>query len=155
MRPEPHDSYSDGTMSKRSWQEANLPSPHSAPGQSHSNSSTSPHSYHSPANASPKKVRVLDTPAAIAKAPPRPQPQRAQSQTNGATAQIDTQKIPGISRKVKACAACRKQKVRTQASLPRTYIDLCRSNVLCKAIHHARGAKNADYHVDSTRACRP
>jgi hypothetical protein len=141
-------------MSKRSWQEANLPSPHSAPGPSHSNSSTSPHSYHSPAIASPKKVRVLDAPTPIAKAPPRAPHQRTQSQTNGAIAQADNQKIPGISRKVKACAACRKQKVRVKTILPITYIDLCRSNVSCKAIRHASGAKSEGCHVDSIRAYR-
>ncbi|RMZ79591.1 hypothetical protein DV737_g3332, partial [Chaetothyriales sp. CBS 132003] len=56
-------------MSKRSWHEANLPSPHSVL-PPHTGSSASPHSYHSPAL------------------------------------------IPGVSRKVKACAACRKQKIK-------------------------------------------
>ena len=96
-------------MSKRSWHEANLPSPHSATGHHHSGASVSPTSYHSPAlMSSPKKVRHAEEPTPIAKAPPRPNHQRSASQTNGAQ---NESKIPGISRKVKACAACRKQKV--------------------------------------------
>ena len=105
-------SRSDSTlsaMSKRSWQEANLPSPHSIPGQPHSGSSVSPHSYHSPALAtSPKKVRMSEDHGPLAKAPPPPK--RTHSSSNGVGA--DTSKIPGISRKVKACAACRKQKIK-------------------------------------------
>jgi len=96
-------------MSKRSWQEANLPSPRSIPGAKQSGSSVSPHSYHSPIQqTSPKKSRnSFDEPQPIAKAPPKPQ--RTNSTTNGIPA--ESSKLPGISRKVKACAACRKQKV--------------------------------------------
>ncbi|EXJ67201.1 uncharacterized protein A1O5_09848 [Cladophialophora psammophila CBS 110553] len=98
-------------MSKRSWQEAELPSPRSAPGPSpqRATSTTSPHTYTSPAqSASPKKPRnSFDEPSLIAKAPSRPQ--RTNSTTNGAAADA---KLPGISRKVKACAACRKQKIK-------------------------------------------
>ncbi|KAK4946061.1 hypothetical protein LTR10_014863 [Elasticomyces elasticus] len=98
-------------MSKRSWQEANLPSPRSASGLQRAPSATSPHSYNSPAQAlSPKRTSrpSFDEPPLIAKAPAKPQPQRNNS-TNGASADS---KLPGISRKVKACAACRKQKIK-------------------------------------------
>ncbi|KAI1620920.1 hypothetical protein EDD37DRAFT_639293 [Exophiala viscosa] len=98
-------------MSKRSWQEANLPSPRSASGLQRAPSTTSPHSYTSPAQAlSPKRTGrpSFDEPPLLAKAPVKPQPQRNNS-PNGA--QADS-KLPGISRKVKACAACRKQKIK-------------------------------------------
>ncbi|KAK6379115.1 hypothetical protein LTS17_006819 [Exophiala oligosperma] len=96
-------------MSKRSWQEANLPSPRGPiTNLQRTGSSVSPQSYNSPGQAlSPKKSRSsFDEPPLIAKAPPKA-PQRTNS-ANGA--QADS-KLPGISRKVKACAACRKQKV--------------------------------------------
>ena len=104
--------FSASTMSKRSWQEANLPSPRSAPAVQRAGSSSSPHSYNSPRqSASPKKIRnSVDEPPLIAKAPPKPQ--RANSANGG---QAEPNKLPGISRKVKACAACRKQKVWTHA----------------------------------------
>jgi Fungal Zn(2)-Cys(6) binuclear cluster domain len=96
-------------MSKRSWQEANLPSPYPLPGHARSGSSTSPHSYYSPAlSTSPKKIRPSEDTASTAKAPPPSK--RAESSSNGVG--VDTSKIPGISRKVKACAACRKQKIK-------------------------------------------
>lgn len=124
---QPHKIYSIHTatatssaMSKRSWQDANLPSPRSAPSiQQNHNISVSPHSYSSPNQASPKKNRTsFDEPLPIAKAPPKIQ--RTNSTTNGAPgpgAAQDSGKMPGISRKVKACAACRKQKV-SCANLP-------------------------------------
>ncbi|RMZ91925.1 hypothetical protein DV736_g821, partial [Chaetothyriales sp. CBS 134916] len=108
-------------MSKRSWHEANLPSPHSGP-PLHSGSSTSPRSYHSPAlsmSGSPKKALVSDQPAATSGIKPPPTAKRSQSSSSGATATatagagaIDRSKMPGVSRKVKACAACRKQKIK-------------------------------------------
>ncbi|EXJ85090.1 hypothetical protein A1O3_05765 [Capronia epimyces CBS 606.96] len=96
-------------MSKRSWQEANLPSPRSALTLQRAGSSTSPHSFASPSQAtSPRKIRSsIDEPPLIAKGPPKPQPVNP---TNGANG--DSSKLPGISRKVKACAACRKQKIK-------------------------------------------
>ncbi|RMZ84342.1 hypothetical protein DV738_g545, partial [Chaetothyriales sp. CBS 135597] len=88
-------------MSKRSWHEANLPSPHSVPPPptTHSGTSASPRSHQSPAlstSGSPKKAAS---------------PAGKRSMSNGAAA-VDTSKMPGVSRKVKACAACRKQKIK-------------------------------------------
>ena len=102
-------------MSKRSWQEANLPSPHSLPGFGNHINSTSPaqshhshqSSHHSIHTSSPKKARQSFEEI---KAQPRPAPTRQLSSAN-ANNGADS-KLPGISRKVKACAACRKQKIK-------------------------------------------
>lgn len=93
---------------KRSWHDANpMPSPHSVPGNVPTGTSNSPHSFHSPTHlTSPKKARISDDTKDL------PRNQRSASQSNGANAAIDNTKIPGISRKVKACAACRKQKIK-------------------------------------------
>lgn len=102
-------------MSKRSWHEANLPSPHSLPGlNQQANSGTSPaqshHSHHSSIHAaSPKKVRTSQDD--IKPAIQRPPPVRTASQVNNG-AGLESPRLPGISRKVKACAACRKQKIK-------------------------------------------
>ncbi|KAK5942462.1 hypothetical protein PMZ80_005027 [Knufia obscura] len=101
-------------MSKRSWHEANLPSPHSLPGFGNNTTSNSPaHSHHSHQSShhsihasSPKKVRPSFEEI---KPQPRPAPTR---QLSTATANNGDSRLPGISRKVKACAACRKQKIK-------------------------------------------
>lgn len=99
-------------MSKRNWQEANLPSPHNnVQGFPPINTTTSPvqshHSHHSSIQApSPKKFRPsFDEPRPAMQ---RPITQRTLSQNTLA----EPQRLPGISRKVKACAACRKQKIK-------------------------------------------
>jgi hypothetical protein len=93
-------------MSKRTWSEAELASPHSVHGpQFGRTSSTSPTSP--VLSTSPKKARIADEElSSLTKTPSKHG--RANSTVNGASADS---KLPGISRKVKACAACRKQKV--------------------------------------------
>lgn len=122
-------------MSKRSWQEANLPSPRGpVAGLQRAASSVSPQSFASPGQTlSPKKSRSsFDEPPLIAKAPPKPQ--RTNS-SNGA--QQESSKLPGISRKVKACAACRKQKVDLKSFLHgRILTDVCAD----KMYHDRRSA---------------
>jgi len=106
-------------MSKRSWQEAGLPSPHSLPGfgglvnasspaQSHHSHQSSHHSIHA---SSPKKARP-----SFEEIKPQPQqrpvPTRQLSTTTPTASNAADSRLPGISRKVKACAACRKQKIK-------------------------------------------
>ncbi|KAK5075565.1 hypothetical protein LTR64_001772 [Lithohypha guttulata] len=101
-------------MSKRSWNEANnLPSPHSLPGgfnQTITSPAQSHHSHHSSIHApSPKKLRAsFEETKPVA---PRPAPVRTASIVTATNNAADS-RLPGISRKVKACAACRKQKIK-------------------------------------------
>ena len=96
---------------KRSWSTANE-APSTSPGGIQIPNIVSPaQSYHSDhMNTSPKRIRSSTEdshgPSPTTKAAARTQ----KSISNGARAD-SVSKLPGISRKVKACAACRKQKV--------------------------------------------
>ena len=101
-------------MSKRSWHDANFPSPNGAPMPSPSqmsmqNNLSPPHSHHSGSYAaeSPNKYRAIMDGIS----PPKPI-QRTQTSASKHGTSDSHNKLPSISRKVKACAACRKQKIK-------------------------------------------
>jgi hypothetical protein len=106
--------YHCANMPKRSWAEANSTSPNSItsgtpmlpPSPSHARSFTQDGPSRSPnhgvtAGSSPEKHQRSEPKTAMA---------HKAGTTNGSAVENE-QRIPSISRKVKACAACRKQKV--------------------------------------------
>ena len=90
-------------MSKRSWHDANLSSPRSMTGPAGQSSVSPGNTFTSPTgSSSPHKFRsIAEEPAS----------KQSKLNNNHNGSHNESTKMPGISRKVKACAACRKQKV--------------------------------------------
>jgi len=146
-------------MSKRSWVEANLPSPNISSGSHGINTSSimSPaQSYHSDAHSASSKQLRLAPDEAVTSSPIKGTTKSHKAAGN--SLHLDQQsRLPGISRKVKACAACRKQKV-SIAVAKNTFLSLIscliRSSALWLETLHVSGAKREGFPAVWIKACK-